>query len=57
MNAFKKKYKSEIVKNRKLYEYYFNGKKETLEVHINKKEVGTATGSKAVRIWKNVMEL
>ena len=57
MNAFKKQYTSQIVRNRRLYEYFYNGKKKVLEVRISGQKVGTATGSKATRIWKNIMDL
>ena len=57
MNAFKKQYTSQIVRNRRLYEYFLNGQKKRLEVKINKETVGIAIGEKAVRIWKKIMDL
>ena len=53
---FKQNYKIEAVKNRRLYEYFYNGQKETLDIQINKQPVGTVTGTKATRIWQKIME-
>lgn len=57
MNAFRNIYTSQIIRNRRLYEYFYNGKKKVLEVKISGQKVGTATGPKATRIWKNIMDL
>ena len=56
MSEFKRQYTSEIVRNRRLYEYFFNGREEMLEIKINKRTVGFAIGDKAVRIWKKLMD-